>query len=127
VVELTVNPCLPGKLVFRGTTDAQARTIINTGTITAANILGVVQYEDSRPPADYGDKRPLAIVRQGVIYVRADEAVTDGAAVTYGNTTGNLDEWGVTADANHVAVPGARWASTAGAGEIAMLEVGFSA
>ena len=53
------------------------------------------------------------------------ENVTAGAAAVYGNTTGNLDEWGVTVDADHVPVPGARWAQTVASGGIARLEVDF--
>lgn len=125
VIEATANAALPGKLFVRGTADGQAKTIINAGTITPANILGVAMYEDAREPSDFGDKRPVTLVRQGVIYVAVSENVTAGAAATYGNTTGNLDEWGVTVDADHVPVPGARWAQTVASGGIARLEVDF--
>ena len=125
VIEATANTAAPGKLFVRGTADGQAKTVINAGTITPANILGVAMYEDAREPSDFGDKRPVTLVRQGVMYVAVSENVTAGAAAVYGNTTGNLDEWGVTADADHVAVPGARWAQTVSSGGIARLEVSF--
>ncbi len=125
VVEATANTAAPGKLMVRGTADGQAKTIINAGTITPANLLGVAMYEDAREPSDFTDKRPVTLVRQGVIYVAVSENVTAGAAATYGNTTGNLDEWGVTSDADHVPVPGARWAQTVSSGGIARLEVDF--
>ena len=125
VIEATANTAAPGKLMVRGTADGQAKTIIADGTITSANILGVALYEDAREPSDFTTKRPVTLVRQGVIYVAVSENVTAGAAATYGNTTGNLDEWGVTADADHVPVPGARWAQTVSSGGIARLEVDF--
>jgi hypothetical protein len=125
IIEATANPAAPGKLFFRGTADNQARTIINAGTITPANVLGVSMYEDSRPPNDYGDKRPVTLLRRGMIYVLANAAVTDGAPVSYGNTTGNLDEWATAVDADHVLVVAARWASSALAGEIAAIEINF--
>lgn len=125
VIEATANAALPGKLFVRGTADGQAKTITNAGTITPANILGIAMYEDAREPSDFTDKRPVTLVRQGVIYVAVSENVTDGAPAVYGNTTGNLDEWGVTVDADHVPVPGARWAQTVSSGGIARLEVDF--
>ena len=125
VIEATANTAAPGKLMVRGTANGQAKTIINGGTLTPANILGVALYEDAREPSDFTDKRPVTLVRQGVIYVAVSENVTAGAAATYGNTTGNLDEWGVTADADHVPVPGARWAQTVSSGGICRLEVDF--
>ena len=127
VIEATANAAAPGKLMVRGTADGQAKTIINAGTVTPANLLGVAMYEDAREPSDFTDKRPVTLVRQGVIYVAVSENVTAGAAATYGNTTGNLDEWGVTVDADHIPVPGARWAQTVASGGIARLEVDFGA
>ncbi len=127
VIEATANTAAPGKLMVRGTANGQAKTIINAGTITPANLLGVAMYEDAREPSDFTDKRPVTLVRQGVIYVAVSENVTAGAAAVYGNTTGNLDEWGVTADADHIPVPGARWAQTVSSGGIARLEVDFGA
>lgn len=127
VIEATANAALPGKLFVRGTANGQAKTIINAGTITPANILGVAMYEDAREPSDFGDKRPVTLVRQGVIYVAVSENVTAGAEATYGNTTGNLDEWGVTVDADHIPVPGARWEQTVSSGGIARLAVDFGA
>lgn len=127
VIESTANTAAPGKLMVRGTADGQAKTIIAGGTLTAANVLGVALYEDAREPSDFTDKRPVTLVRQGVIYVAVSENVTAGAAATYGNTTGNLDEWGVTADVDHIPVPGARWAQTVASGGIARLEVDFGA
>lgn len=127
VIEATVNAAAPGKLMVRGTADGQAKTIIADGVITSANILGVALYEDAREPSDFTTKRPVTLVRQGVIYVAVSENVAAGAAATYGNTTGNLDEWGITVDADHIPVPGARWAQTVASGGIARLEVDFGA
>lgn len=127
VIEATANAAAPGKLMVRGTADGQAKTVINAGSVTPANILGVAMYEDAREPSDFGDKRPVTLVRQGVIYVAVSENVKAGAAATCGNPTGNLDEWGVTVDADHIPVPGARWAQTVASGGIARLEVDFGA
>ena len=127
VVEATANAAAFGKIAVRGTADGQAKTIIDGGTITPENLLGVIVYEASREPSDLGDKRPLALLRKGVVYVTVSENVADGQPATYGNTTGNLDEWGVTVDADHVPVPGARFAQTVASGGLARLEVDFGA
>lgn len=125
VVEAGTNTVAPGKLLVRGTADGQGQPVDSGDLLTDSNILGVVIYEDSREPSDYGDKRPVTALRQGVIYVAVSENVTAGLPATYGNVTGDLDEWGVTTDAAHALVPGARWAQTVSSGGIARLEVNF--
>ena len=124
-IEATANAAAFGKLFVRGTADGQAKTIINGGTLTARNILGVGVYEPAREPSDLGDTRPISIMRRGIVYVTVSENVVAGQQATYGNTTGNLDEWGVTTDADHVPVPGARFAQTVASGGVARLEVDF--
>ena len=126
-VEATANPAAFGKVMVRGTADGQAKTIINGGVLNAGNVLGIAVYESSREPSDLGDLRSVSLLRKGVVYVQVSENVAAGQAATYGNTTGNLDEWGVTADADHVPLPGARFAQTVASGGIARLEVDFGA
>ena len=123
----TVNVLAPGKLALRTAVDGVCKAVDDSSSITAATVLGVVMYEASRDPDSFGAKRPVTVIRKGLVYVKLSEAVVAGDAVSYGNKTATLDQWGKTAGANNIALVGFRYAESGGIGAIVAVEVGYIA
>ena len=126
VSQPSVNVLAPGKIAMRGA-DGVAKPVDDAAALAATNMLGVVMYEASREPGAFEVGEDVTVIRKGVVYVQLTEAVVAGDAVSYGTKTATLDQWGKTAGANNLVVPGARWASSGGIGDIVRLELGYIA
>lgn len=106
-----------GLAVVQGTADDQCK--LGAGGV----FLGITVRDPSVPP-DNGDKYIVkdtaAIMREGVIWVTAGEAVVAGDAV-YRTAAGVLNK---TASGNTL-VAGARWETSAGNGDLAKLRLSY--
>lgn len=106
-----------GLAVIQGTADDQC----NIGA--AGVFLGITVRDPSVPPGNsdkYIQNDTAAILREGVIWVTAGEAVSAGDAV-YRTAAGALNK---TASGNTL-VAGARWETSAGSGALAKLRLAY--
>lgn len=124
------NELFFGRAVIRGSADGE----VEHPSGTAGTFMGVVRRDEDIDPADLttGDLpagHDAQIVTRGVMWVIAEDAVTEGAAVYYRhNAPGALPEalgrFRSDVDAGDATlIPGARWASSATAGNPAKLEL----
>jgi hypothetical protein len=112
-----------GVFVLRG---AAARTCaLPAAAFTEADVLGVVHRDQAREPGSVAEGEEIAAVRFGRVYVRVEDAVTAGGDVFARHTpNGPLVQLGAArsdADGGNAATTGARFLSSAGAGELAIV------
>lgn len=119
---------LPGRAVVYGT-DGEKQVTLPAIDSADADITGVTQYELNRVHTDAGipenEGRPLSIVNQGPLWVRAinGAAVGDPVHVVI-NVAGGEELGGFRSAAettNTVLMAGAKFISTAAAGELAKI------
>jgi hypothetical protein len=98
-----------GAPVYRGSGDHGCTAVVGTaatflGFAIAHEVLGQLAGQSADRYQQYDD---VAILTQGVLWVTAGGAVTDGASVTIGKSGGAADGIGATAaDATHIAATG---------------------
>lgn len=123
-----------GKFVVLGTDkDNQAKLPAASGDIVAQKVLGVSLHDHARESqndglaAGYLTKESMSILKKGMVYVTAEEAVTPSDTVYVRHTVnGALTVGSVRKDADTdkaVALAGLRFMSSAGAGELVKLSV----
>ena len=128
VVTEAAEVALPyGILAVQGTAENQAKVPTAGADLAADKVRGVVLADQAREQkvggsatGEYSLKDAVSLLRMGRVWVLAKDAVTKGGAVHAFNTTGELGSTGL---ATSTLVAGLRWASSAGAGEFAVLEV----
>lgn len=106
-----------GELIVAGLADSD--------TVDAATVCGFCLRDEFKQVADYGIGEQVEIVRQGRMRLTATAAVTARDPLYIGNVTATLNLTRGAAAANYVQVPGARWVTTTGAGEIGVVEFDF--
>lgn len=113
-----------GQPALRGTDAAkQCLAVTDSATVDASTLAGFVVLETSRQEGGIADKDPVTCMREGVMYVLVSAAVSAGDDVYIGNTTATLGDIEGAAGAGLVQVPGARFAESAGLGELAAIEL----
>jgi len=111
-----------GDAVIRGTVpEKDAAAIAATSIISPENFFGFVLLETSREydaTAPIAAEDPVSILREGSIYLLANEAVTAGEAVGIVKSTGVFVGLGDDEDppTGTVRLPGCRWEETVSAG-----------
>lgn len=124
------NELFFGRAVIRGSADTE----VEHPSGSAGTFMGVVKRDYNIEPADVstGDipaGHEAKIMLEGRIWVIAEDAVTEGGAVYYRHDAAGalpeaLGRFRSNADAGDATlVPGARWASSATAGNPAILEI----
>jgi hypothetical protein len=112
-----------GLVVQQGAAD-DGCTAVLTG-MTASTYVGVTVLDRSRPAADapdtFGQYESARIMRSGVVWVTASGAVAAGDDATVTLATGAIGTAAVAAGV--IAIPDARWDSSAADGEIAKLRL----
>lgn len=114
--------------VTQGTKDTQCKLPGATGF----KLLGVTVHSHAREKDAATQADMVGVMRQGAIYVRPEQAVTpadpvyvrhtaNGAGKTPGRFRADDDKIAGTASADLIA--NARWRTSAGAGELAILEI----
>lgn len=120
-----------GKFVVHdGTTEDRAIKLPSSAAeITDDAAQGVAMLDTSREPGGYVAEDVVPVVRKGRIAVKVEDAVTMGAPcfVRYaagGDGVGSFRSDAGTSEAAQL--PGAEFASSAGAGELAVVELTLS-
>lgn len=114
-----------GIAVQQGATDGGATADLNTAAMDAYKFLGVTMRERGVNPATpngWPKGESLLIMRKGVIWVAVDGAVAAGQDVTVTLATGKLGTKAVTTGV--IAIPNARWDSSAADLGLAKLRLG---
>lgn len=109
-----------GKAVGQGS-DAKG---VRIGAAAATGFVGIA-IRDVTLEISAGDKylqgQNVAVLTEGDIWVVANAQVTAGQDVTFHKDNGTFST--VAADSNNFAIAGARWMTSAGAGELAVLRL----
>lgn len=109
-----------GKAVGQGSDPKGVRL----GAAAATGFRGIA-IRDVTLEVSAGDKylqgQNVAVLTEGDIWVLANAQVTAGQDVTFHKDTGVLST--VAADSNNFAIAGARWMTSAGAGELAIVRL----
>ena len=121
----------PGQPMLRGTDeDRQALSIGDGVTVDATTQLGILIHDPAFPEdritaGEYDDESQVSVLRFGVIYVLAESAVTAGNPVYVGNVLSplTLDHYEDATDTGMVALVGARWLQSGGAGELLKISI----
>lgn len=101
-------------------------------TATGNHIVGVSVHShahDNRAsagatPTGVNPNDMVSVMRQGVVWVTPEDAVVEGGAVYVRHAAGTLGRFrGADDGANASLLANARWRTSAGAGELAMLEL----
>jgi hypothetical protein len=112
-----------GKVVQQGAADDGCKSDLTA--MDASTFLGITALDRSRPTADTPDAfaqyESARIMRKGVIWVVASGAVAAGNDATVTLATGAIGTAAVAAGV--VAIPNARWDSSAADGELAKLRL----
>jgi hypothetical protein len=121
----------PGRGVTKGTAVGQAELPNASGDITGGVFEGISLWIPGREPGgddgQYEDEETMPVLRRGVVWVYAEDAVTYGAQPYCRYVAGAGEEYGTfrsnadTADA--AAVPTAQWRSTTAGAGLALLEI----
>jgi len=104
-----------GLAVGAGATDGSAR-LEDTG------YLGITVADKTRDADEYAVGEMAGVMRKGTIWVVADGAVTDTSVVTYTEATGAVGAKAVAAGI--VAIPGAKFETTASNGALVRVYLG---
>lgn len=116
IAEAAINFGLP---VAQGAESDKGGKLPTTTQVT----LGVAMHDRSVNGANlngYADGESMRVMTKGKIWVVASVAVVPGDPVWVTPTTG---AWAKAVGASNIQLPNARWASTAGIGELAILEL----
>jgi hypothetical protein len=117
----------PGVAVVKGTSDAQVKVPTATGQVTGGTLIGVTVYLAMRSPGVYERYAQVPVMRKGRIWVQVEEAVVEGDAVFVRFAAGTGTQLGAfrkTADtATAVALPGARFLTSASASGFAQVDL----
>lgn len=110
-----------GRAVARGTAPDGANLVFTASTGNVSNnFIGVSLRDTTLNPSNdrvFPRQNMMRVAVSGEVYVEADGAVTEGAAVTFETTGGKLGA--KAASSTSFSIPGAVWASSATTGEIA--------
>lgn len=120
-----VAGCGFGIVVQQGANDGGCLVDLNTAAMDAYKFLGVTMRErgvNPETPNGWATGESALIMRKGVIWVTVDGAVTAGQDVTVTLATGKLGTKAVAAGI--IAIPNARWDSSAADLGIAKLRLG---
>jgi hypothetical protein len=119
----------PGRLVtgVGATIDGGVLLPTTSAGVTTAGSVGVAMFNTAKSEvtSDYAANEPLTRVTQGRLWVRAEDAVTDGADVFVRFQSGTLGRFRSDIDGgNAVALPSAKFrSSTTAADELAVIEL----
>jgi hypothetical protein len=95
--------------------------------ITSGLALGVAMYDSSREPEAYASGDQVPVVRKGPVYVTVEAGVTEGGAVYVRHTADasltTIGGFAPAAGTGLSLLPGARFASTALIGALAVVEL----
>lgn len=114
-----------GAVVQQGTNDNGCLADLDTSDMDANTFLGIIVRERSVNPATpnkFAQYESARILRKGPIWVEADGAVSAGDDVTVTLATGALGTKAVTSGV--VAIPNARWDTSAADGALAVVRLG---
>lgn len=113
-----------GQPVLRGTEPgSQILPIANSDTVDATTVAGILLLEtsrDSNPPVEYD---VVPVMRKGVVYMLTSAAVAAGNPVYVGNLTAQLNDVDDATGTGLVVLPGARFLTSAGSGELALVQI----
>lgn len=113
-----------GQPVLRGTDpETQVLPITNSDTVDETTLAGILILETSRdanPPVEYDTVR---VMRKGVFYMPVTATVVAGNPVYVGNLTAQLNDVDDATGTGLVALPGARFLSSATAGNLALVQI----
>ena len=119
-----------GRFVAAGTGGQQVKLPAAATDITGGAARGFAVKRQSRASKDDGlapnfaDKEALNYLRKGWVWTRAEDAVTKDAPVFVRHAVGNFGQVRSNADtANASQLPGAYFRSSAGAGELVLVEL----
>jgi hypothetical protein len=117
-----------GQPVMRGTADNQVRAVVNADTISAVTVAGFAVLDTTRPPGELGegadsDGAPVAVMREGYLYLRVTADVSKGNPVCIGNATAQLGQIAGATGTGIVAYPGARFETSALSGGLALARI----
>ena len=127
--DLATRAIVAGQPVLRGTDpDNQVRAIVNAATIDATTAAGFAVLDTTRPPNDLAggaasEGAPVAVMREGYLWVRVTAAVTAGNPVYVGNLTAQLGDIEDATGTGLVLFPGARFVTSADAAGLAKIRL----
>lgn len=104
-----------GLAVGAGTADGSAK-------LSGGDFQGVTVADKTRAADEYAVGEMAGVMRKGTIWVVADGAVTPAGVVTYTEATGAIG--GTVVGAGVVAIPGAKFETTAADGALVRLYLG---
>ena len=128
VLSRAANDAIPaGRLVVRQA-EGKCKLPVATGEITGGTALGVAMYDALRAAAPYAINDMVPVIHGGRVWVKVEEAVTEGGAVFVRFASGaggtGLGAFRASADtATAVALPGAVYRSSASANGLAIVEL----
>lgn len=113
-----------GRLVIQGTKDSQCKLPATTGF----KPLGVTVHSHAREIDAVTKNDMVNVLRQGAVWVRPETVVAAGGAVYVRHTAGDAGQtpgrFRADADTDKAdLLAGARWRTSAGAGQLAILEI----
>lgn len=118
-----------GRLVLRDSVgpngEQNVAGLANSDTVDASTVFGFVIRDEFKAVADYGIGKQVEVARQGRMRLTATTDVVAGLPLFIGNVTATLNNTTDGTTTNYVQVPGARWATSASAGEIGVVEFDF--
>jgi len=117
-----------GVFVTKGAAQREATLPDATGEVTGLTGLGVVLRSHTQPQGEgYADSDPMPVLKRGRVWVPVEDAVTAESAAFVRFVAGVGEQLGAfRSDADGtdaVALPGAKFVSDAGAGELALLDI----
>lgn len=117
-----------GLLVVRGTDPVKQATLPTGATyLDGRNVAGIALLNERKESTLHADGSAVAVLRNGRAYVTVQTEVTAGGPVFVRVAAGNIGVFRHDADtANAVQVTGAVYVTSAGAGEVAEVELNLS-
>jgi hypothetical protein len=117
-----------GVFVTKGANEGEAVVPDATGEVTGLVGLGVVLRSHTQPQGEgYADGDPMPVMKKGRVWVPVEDAVTAETAAFVRFVAGTGEQLGAfRSDADGtdaVALPGAKFVTDAGAGELALLDL----
>lgn len=104
------------------TKDESCRLMASGATFLGIAVLNRAVVPDASEPDEYKQYATAALLTQGTIFVTAGGAVNPGDDVTWNTTSGKYST--VSADTDDLAIPGARFETSGGDGDIVIISLG---
>jgi hypothetical protein len=97
-------------------------SVDNSVKLAGGGYIGVTVADKTREADEYAVGEVAGVMRKGTIWIIADGAVTDASVVTYTEATGRIGANAVAAGV--VAIPGAKFETTAADGALVRVYLG---